>query len=60
MEILVKKTGKKPEAYIESFDGKNMALNLDIDNFHFSFKLRESLFDNAAEYYDKGKKAKQK
>jgi predicted ribosome quality control (RQC) complex YloA/Tae2 family protein len=58
--LAVKKTGKTPEAYIESFDGKNMALNLSMDNFHFSFKLRESLFDNAAEYYDKGKKAKQK
>ena len=31
-----------------------------MDNFHFSFSLRDSLFDNAAEYYDKGKKAKQK
>ncbi len=55
-----KKTGKIPEAYIESFDGKNMALNLGIDDFHFSFSLRRSIFDNAAEYYDRGKKAKQK
>ncbi len=58
--LAVKKTGKIPEAYIESFDGKNLALNLYVDNFHLSFKIRESLFDNAAEYYDKGKKAKQK
>jgi len=55
-----KKTGKIPEAYIESFDGKNLALNLYMDNFHFSFSLRKSIFDNAGEYYDKGKKAKQK
>ena len=58
--LTAKKTGKIPEAYIESFDGKNMALNLGIDNYHFSYSLRDSLFDNAAEYYDKGKKAKQK
>ena len=58
--LAAKKTGKIPEAYIESFDGKNLALNLCMDSFHFSFSLRDSLFDNAAEYYDRGKKAKQK
>jgi predicted ribosome quality control (RQC) complex YloA/Tae2 family protein len=58
--LAAKKTGKIPEAYIEGFDGKNLALNLYIDSFHFSFSLRNSLFDNAAEYYDRGKKAKQK
>ena len=58
--LAAKKTGKIPEAYIESFDGKNLALNLCMDSFHFSFSLRLSLFDNAAEYYDRGKKAKQK
>ena len=58
--LTAKKTGKTPEIYVESFDGKNLALNLCIDSFHFSFRLRNSLFDNAAEYYDRGKKAKQK
>jgi predicted ribosome quality control (RQC) complex YloA/Tae2 family protein len=58
--LAVKKTGKMPEAYIESFDGKNLALILYINSFHFSFSLRNSIFDNAAEYYDRGKKAKQK
>ena len=58
--LAVKKTGKIPEAYIESFDGKNLALNLCMDNFHLSLSLRHSLFDNAAKYYDMGKKYKQK
>ncbi len=58
--LVAKKTGKKPEAYVESFDSKNLALNLCIDGFQFSFSLRNSLFDNAAEYYGRGKKAKQK
>jgi predicted ribosome quality control (RQC) complex YloA/Tae2 family protein len=58
--LTAKKTGKIPEASIESFDGKNLALNLCIDTFHFSLSLRDSLFDNAAKYYDRGKKAKQK
>jgi len=55
-----KKAGKSPEAYIESFDGRNLALNLCIDNLRFGINLRRSLFENASEYYDHGKKAKQK
>ena len=58
--MTVKKTGKVPVAYVESFDGKNMALNLGIDSFHFSFNLRDSLFDNANRYYEHGKRAKEK
>ena len=46
--------------YIQSFDGRNLALNLCLDNFQFSFSLRNSLFENANEYYERGKKAKQK
>jgi predicted ribosome quality control (RQC) complex YloA/Tae2 family protein len=55
-----KKAGQIPQAYIESFDGKNLALNLCVDNLHFSLNLRRTLFDNASEYYERGKKAKQK
>ena len=58
--MAAKKTGKLPAAYFESFDGKNLALNLCVDNFHFSFNLRESIFDNANRYYEHGKRAKEK
>jgi hypothetical protein len=58
--LAAKKTGKIPEVYIESFDGRNLALNLCMDNLRFSMHLRHSLFDNANEYYERGKKAKQK
>lgn len=58
--MAVKKAGKLPAAYTESFDGKNLALNLSIDGFHFSLSLRKSLFENANEYYERGKRAKQK
>ena len=58
--LAAKKSGKIPEAYIESFDGRNLALNLCMDNFHFSLILRRSLFDNVSEYYERGKRAKQK
>ncbi len=58
--MVAKKTGKVPMAYVESFDGKNLALNLGIDGYHFSLVLRKSLFDNANEYYERGKRAKEK
>ncbi len=58
--MAAKKTGKVPAAYVEGFDGKNLALNLGVDNFHFSFNLRDSLFDNANRYYEHGKHAKEK
>jgi predicted ribosome quality control (RQC) complex YloA/Tae2 family protein len=58
--MAAKETGKLPAAYLESFDGKNLALNLCMDNFHFSFNLRDSLFDNANRYYEHGKRAKEK
>jgi predicted ribosome quality control (RQC) complex YloA/Tae2 family protein len=58
--LAAKKTGSIPEVYLESFDGRNLALNLCMDNLRFSINLRHSLFDNANEYYERGKKAKQK
>jgi predicted ribosome quality control (RQC) complex YloA/Tae2 family protein len=58
--MAAKKAGRIPQTYLESFDGKNLALNLCMDNLHFSLNLRRTLFDNAAEYYERGKKAKQK
>jgi predicted ribosome quality control (RQC) complex YloA/Tae2 family protein len=55
-----KKAGETPQVYIESFDGRNLALNLCIGNLQFSINLRRSIFENANEYYERGKKAKQK
>lgn len=58
--MAAKKAGKAPMSYVESFDGKNLALNLGVDGYHFSLTLRKSLFDNANEYYERGKQAKEK
>jgi len=58
--MAAKKTGKTPATYVEGFDGKNLALNLCVDDFHFSFNLRDSIFDNANRYYERGKHAKEK
>ncbi len=58
--MAAKKAGKAPMCYVESFDSKNLALNLGIDNYHFSLTLRKSLFENANEYYERGKRAEEK
>jgi predicted ribosome quality control (RQC) complex YloA/Tae2 family protein len=52
--------GGKSEVLVESFDARNLALNVCVDNLRFSLSLRKTLFENAAEYYERGKKAKQK
>jgi predicted ribosome quality control (RQC) complex YloA/Tae2 family protein len=44
----------------DSFDTRNLAININVDNLKFSMSLRKTLFENAAEFYDRGKKNKQK
>jgi predicted ribosome quality control (RQC) complex YloA/Tae2 family protein len=58
--LAAKRSGRMPEAFVESFDARNLALNVCIDNLRFSLNLRKTLFENAAEFYERGKKAKQK
>lgn len=58
--LAAKRNGKMPEALVESFDARNLAANVCIDDLQFSLSLRRTLFENAAEFYDRGKKAKQK
>jgi predicted ribosome quality control (RQC) complex YloA/Tae2 family protein len=53
-------TAAKKESFVESFDARNLVVNVCIDDLHFSLNLRRTLFENAAEYYERGKKAKQK
>jgi len=58
--LAAKRSGKMPEALVESFDSRNLAANLCVDDLRFSVNLRRTLFENAAEFYERGKKAKQK
>lgn len=58
--LAVKRSGQMPEALVESFDARNLAVNVCVDTFRFSVNLRWTLFENAAEFYERGKKAKQK
>ena len=55
-----KEAGKMPEAFFVSFDAPTQAINVSVDNLLFSLSLRKTLFENAAEYYNRGKRAKQK
>ncbi len=45
---------------VDDFDSRNLAVNVHVGAVHFSVGIRKSLFENAAEYYEHGKKAKQK
>jgi predicted ribosome quality control (RQC) complex YloA/Tae2 family protein len=58
--LAAKRAGKMPEALVESFDARNLAANVCVYNLRFSLSLRRTLFENAAEFYERGKKAKQK
>jgi predicted ribosome quality control (RQC) complex YloA/Tae2 family protein len=55
-----KKTGLEPASLFESFDKKNLIVNVHIDGLAFGLTLRRSLFENAAEFYERGKQARQK
>jgi len=55
-----KKAGLKPSVLFESFDAKGLAVNVRVDDLTFGLELRRSLFENAASFYERGKKAKQK
>jgi predicted ribosome quality control (RQC) complex YloA/Tae2 family protein len=55
-----KSSGTLPFTFYESFDSRNLAVNVNADSLKFSLSLRKTLFENAAEYYEQGKKARQK
>lgn len=55
-----KQKGILPATFYNSIDPKNGILNLTIDQLTFSTNLRKSVQENAAEYYEKGKKAEKR
>jgi predicted ribosome quality control (RQC) complex YloA/Tae2 family protein len=58
--MAAKNSGRAPEAFVEGFDKRNLLANVCVDDLRFSMNLRRTLYENAAEYYNRGKKAKQK
>jgi len=55
-----KESGETPSVYFESLDTKKLVLNVSIEGLAFSLRLRSSIQENAANYYDRAKKAKKK
>ena len=55
-----KKAEKTPATLVESFDSRNLIANIYVDGLHFKLNLRNTLFENAAKYYNLRKKSKQK
>jgi predicted ribosome quality control (RQC) complex YloA/Tae2 family protein len=50
----------KHQVTVDGFDARNVALNVHVGEVRFSLQLRKSLFENAGEYYEHGKRIKQK
>jgi len=51
---------RSPAVYFSSFDSKHMILNLSIEGNSFPIRIDRSVQANAAEYYEKMKKAERK
>jgi len=44
----------------DSFDSKNLIINVCVDGLRFGLDTRKTLYETAASYYERGKRAKQK
>jgi predicted ribosome quality control (RQC) complex YloA/Tae2 family protein len=55
-----KKAGLKPSVFFESFDAKGLVVNVCVDSLRFGLDLRRKLFDVAGQFYEHGKRARQK
>lgn len=59
-QLISEITATKKWAFVESYDLRNLMANVCVDDLSFSLNLRRTLYENAAEYYEHGKIAKQK
>jgi predicted ribosome quality control (RQC) complex YloA/Tae2 family protein len=60
-DILVeKKASVKPSVFFESFDAKNLMVQICVDDLRFGLNLERSVFDSAGEFYMRGKRARRK
>lgn len=60
-EVLKEKAvGKGSSMFFEGFDSKSLVIGVCVDDLRFGLSLRKSLFENAAEFYERAKRAKQK
>ena len=60
-EVLAEKeAGLMSGVFFESFDDKRLVVNACVDGLCFGLSLRKSLFDNAARFYEWGKRTRRK
>lgn len=60
-EVLAeKKTGASSSILFESFSSRSLMINVIADGLRFSLNLHRNLFENASEFYQKSKRARQK
>jgi predicted ribosome quality control (RQC) complex YloA/Tae2 family protein len=59
-EVLAEKEAGLKLGVFESFDDKRLMVNVCVDDLCFGLSLRKSLFDNAARFYERGKRARRK
>ncbi|MEM3941588.1 MAG: ribosome rescue protein RqcH [Candidatus Bathyarchaeia archaeon] len=55
-----KKQGLEPYTFFESIDANRQVVNINIDGNHFSLYINKSIFENAANFYEKAKNLKRK
>ncbi len=55
-----RRSGVIPWLFFESFDAKNMMVFVCVDGLRFGLDLQSSIFNNAARFYERSKRAKQK
>ena len=59
-EVLAEKNAGLKLGVFESFVSKGLVVNVCVDGLSFGLSLRRSLFDNAARFYERGKRASRK
>lgn len=52
--------GVSPKVAVEGIDTQNQTIHLRVGAFCFDISIRKSIFENAAQFYERGKKAKLK
>lgn len=60
-EVLAEKeAGAKPGVFFDSFDDRRLVVNVCVDGSRFGLSLKRGLFENAARFYERYKRAKRK
>ena len=55
-----KERGLRSSLFFESFNDKEVAIRVNVEAVTFNVSLQKTLFENAAEFYEQSKRAKQK